>query len=79
AMRLLRAATGARDISELVMGTIAACGLAVMLGWRFVHGQVGCEETYAIMQFPEGLHRRRDGAKYLERPVLASMALPVDV
>ena len=77
ATRLLRAANGVRDFGELVMNTPAACGLAVMLGWRFVHSQAGCEQTYAMMQAAEGLHRRRDGAKYLEHPVLACTALPV--
>ena len=42
-----------------------------MRAWRFVHGQAGCEETYAMMQAREGLHRRRDGAKYLDNLVRA--------
>ena len=67
--RLLFAANGVRDISELVMDTLAACGLAVMRAWRFVHGQAGCEETYAMIQVAEGLRRRRGGAKYSEHLV----------
>ena len=77
ATRLLCAANGVQDFGEFAMNTLAACGLAVMLGWRFVLSQAGCEQTYAMMQAAEGLYRRRDGAKYLEHPVLACMALPV--
>ena len=60
---------GARDISYIVVGMPAACGLAMMLGWRVVHGTTGYEETYSMMQAAEGLRRRRDGAKCLEHLV----------
>ena len=48
----------------LVMDTPAACGLALMRAWRAVLAvmQAGCEETYAMMQAAEGLHRMRPTA-----------------
>jgi len=78
AMRLLCVASGIFDMTGFVVDTPVACGLAVMVAWRFVHGQAGWDETYVMMKVAQGFHRRRDGAKYLEHPVLAAMALPVE-
>ena len=53
--RVLCDASDVRDIVVLVMDTPAACGLAAMRAWRFVHGQAGCEKTYAMTQAWDGV------------------------
>ena len=50
--------------------------MAVMLSWRFAHGQPGHEQTRAMSHAAQAAHPRRQGMKILEHPVLHATALP---
>ena len=50
--------------------------MAVMLSWRFAHGQPGHEQTRAMIHPAQAPHPRRQGMKILEHPVLHAMPLP---
>jgi hypothetical protein len=75
AMRMLCHAHGVTDLAQVGMDTAGILGLAVLVGWRFVHEAVGHEETYAFTLAAQGAHRRRQGVKFLEHPVLQTWPL----
>ena len=64
--RLLLLANGVATVSDVVVETPATFGLAALLGWRFVHGTNGHEQTWAMMQSVLASHRRRRGVHLLE-------------
>ena len=64
--RLLTIANGVTTVSDVAVDAPATFGLAVLLGWRFVHGTNVHEHTWAMMQSFLACHRRRHGVHFLE-------------
>ena len=64
--RLLTIANGVTTVSDVAVDAPATFGLAVLLGWRFVHGTNVHQHTWAMMQSILACHRRRQGVHFLE-------------
>ena len=64
--RLLTIANGVTTVSGVAVDAPATFGLAVLLGWRFVHGTNVHQHTWAMMQSIIACHRRRHGVRFLE-------------
>ena len=76
ARRLVRVANGVSTLPDVAVDAPVALGMAVMLGWRCVHGAVCHEESRGMMQAALAPHQRRHGAKLLEHPVMRCIAFP---
>ena len=77
AARLLCAASGVSVLSDATVDTPVALGMAVLLSWRFVHGEPGHEQSCAMMHAAQAAHPRRKGMKMLAHSVLHATPLPL--
>ena len=68
-------ANGATTVPDVVVDAPATFGLAVLLGWRFVHGTNGRAQTWAMMQSALASHRRRHGVQFAEHIALRCVPL----
>ena len=73
--RLLTIANGVTTVSDVAVDAPATFGLAVLLGWRFVHGTNVHQHTWAMMQSVLACHRRRHGVHFLEHVALRCVPL----